>query len=161
MAFLPSLQFLDKLKQSAIKGNEPSDHAQRVPHLFRLSWRKDHTHGRLRAAFQHVVALFVETRDDGVALLKGHHQGRQRNRVIAADFEKVNVRRKPDPRELLNLAQPLDPRAIPSVPMPAKYSARVSREFAMVVVGQRLPDALWQRLLNFRKLILLAVFFVV
>src|SRR5215469_8714823 len=144
MAFLPFVQFFDELKQSAIKGNKPGDHAHRAPHLFRLPWRKDDTHGWLRAAFQHVVALLVETRDDGVVLLEGHHQGRQRNRVIAPVFPKVNVRRQPDPRELLNLAQPFDPGTIPTVPMLVKNSASVSREFAMVVARKRLPNALWQ-----------------
>ena len=128
MTFLPFLQFLDKLIQSAVKGNEPGDHAHRAPHLFRLPWRKDDTHGRLRTAFQHVVALFVETRDDGVVLFEGHHQGRQRNRVIAAVLAKVNVCRQPDPRELLNLAQPFDPRAILSARMPAESAARVPRK---------------------------------
>ena len=45
--------------------------------------------------------------------------------------------------------------------MSAKNVVALSRECAMVVARQRLPDALWQRLLDFGKLVLFAILLVV
>src|ERR1700733_15151749 len=93
---------------------EPSDHAHRAPHFFRLLRGEEDAYSWLRAPFEHVLAFLVEARDDSVVLLEGHEQRRQRDRVIAAVFTKVNVGWQRKPGKPLNRTQPLDPRTTPS-----------------------------------------------
>jgi hypothetical protein len=75
MAFLPQLKLFGQLEEFMVKCDKAPDDSHRVANLVGLLWREDHSDGRLRASFQHVLSFFIEARRDGVPVLESYEQG--------------------------------------------------------------------------------------
>jgi hypothetical protein len=91
-------------------------------------------------------------------LLESYEQGWQRRAVIVALLHEIAGLSQRKTGKLLDLSQPLDPRTVSPMPIGPEKAAG-SKNPLLVVVRQRLSDALGQGLLDFRKLILVLVAF--
>lgn len=89
------LYLFDKLEEFQIEHDEALDDPDCVPHLVGLVRRENNTNRRLRTAFEHVVAFFIETSLDYIVLIEGHEEARQRDGVVAAILTKVGIGRHP------------------------------------------------------------------
>jgi hypothetical protein len=67
----------DKRKQFRVDLNEARYDPQRIAHFVWIGWREDGAERRLGRAFEHRLALFVETGYDGVVLFEANEQARQ------------------------------------------------------------------------------------
>jgi hypothetical protein len=77
----------DKRKQFRIDLNEARRNPQRNAHFAWIGRRENGAERRLGRAFEHRLALFVETGHDGVVLFETDKQARQWRLIIIALFE--------------------------------------------------------------------------
>src|SRR5580704_16757383 len=104
-----------------------------------------------------ILGLRVRGRDR-VVLLESYEQGWQRRAVIVTLLHEIAGLSQRKTGKLLDLSQPLDPRTVSPMPIGPEKAAG-SKNPLLVVVRQRLSDALGQGLLDFWKLILVLVAF--
>jgi hypothetical protein len=132
MAFLPFSQLLDHLEEFDIEGDKPAHHAHRGLHFFGILWREDNTKGWFRAALKHVLAFLVEAGDDGIVVLEGNYERRQRYRVVSAVLMEGGIDRQLDPRESVDPPQPFNPRTKATSPVLVKKTPRASIEGSVI-----------------------------
>jgi len=95
----------DKREQFRVDLNKARYDLQRIAHFVWVGWREDGAERRLGRAFEHRLALFVETCHDGVVLFETDKQARQWRLVVVALFEVLPRLLQRKPRQLLDAAQ--------------------------------------------------------
>ena len=81
------MDFFYERKELRIEPNKSFNESQRIAHLVWIGWREDGAERRLGRAFEHRLALFVETGNDGILLFEANEKARQWRLVVAALFE--------------------------------------------------------------------------
>ena len=81
------MDFFCECKELRIDPNKSFNESHRIAHFVWIGWREDGAERRHGRAFEHRLALFVETCHDGVVLFETNEQAWQWRLVVVALFE--------------------------------------------------------------------------